>query len=160
MDDLDRLIARLSRLPAAARVGALDEENARKLSLQEFGSAQGPSGTKGEHNVIRPSLSAATDRNSAALHRAVARRVGAVVDGKTGQTGQTGEAILGAVGADLAEEVRNTIDSNVPPALAPPTLAARRRRGNTSERTLVDTDEMRKSITVEAKAGTGDWADE
>lgn len=157
MDDLDRLIRRLDRLPAAARVGALDEESARLLSLQEFGSAQGPTGTKGEHNVIRPSLSAATDRNAAGVHRAVARRVGAVIDGKTAQTG---EAILGAVGADLAEEVRNTIDSNVQPALAPSTLATRRRRGNASERTLVDSGEMMRSITVDTKAGVGDWADE
>lgn len=148
MDDLDRLIRRLDRLPAAARIGALDEVNAQKLAYSEFGTVREPP---------RPALSAATDRNANAVHRAVARRVGAVIDGKTAQTG---EAILGAVGADLAEEVRNAIDSNTPPALAPSTLAARRRRGNSSDRTLVDTGEMMRSITVDTKAGVGDWADE
>lgn len=148
MDDLDRLIRHLSRLPAAARVGALDEENARKLSYSEFGTVTAPP---------RPALSATTDRNASAVHRAVSRRVGAVIDGKTAQTG---EAILGAVGADLAEEVRNAIDSNTPPPLAPSTIAARRRRGNSSDRTLVDTGEMMRSITVDTKAGVGDWQDE
>ena len=155
-DALDRLILRMQHLDASARVGALDEENARKLSLQEFGSAQGPAGTKGEHNVIRPTLSAATDRNANAIHRAVERRVATVVAGKP----QTGQDILADVAHDLAEEVQNEIDGNVQPALAPSTIAARRRRGNPSERTLVDTDDMRKSIKVEAKRGDGGWPDD
>lgn len=147
MDDFDRLVARLTRLPAAARVGALDEVNAQKLAYSEFGTVREPP---------RPALSAATDQNAAALHRAVARRVGDVIDGRSA----TGESILSAVAADLAEEVRNTIDSNVQPPLAPSTLAARRRRGNASNRTLVDTGEMLRAITYEAKQGAGDWADE
>lgn len=149
-DDLDRLIRRVQGLAASARVGALDEENARKLSLQEFGSARGPDGTKGEHNVIRPSLSAATDRNQAAVFSAVQRGVQSVLDGKKGVDG---EDILQHVGDDLAEEVQQEIDNNVPPPLAPSTLAARRRRGNASDRTLVDTDEMRQAIRCEAKSG-------
>ena len=80
-----------------------------------------------------------------------------MVDGKSKQTGQD---ILADVAADLAEEVQNEIDGNVQPELAASTLAARRRRGNSSERTLVDTDEMRKSIKVEAKRGDGGWQDE
>ena len=147
----------MQHLDASARVGALDEENARKLSLQEFGSAQGPAGTKGEHNVIRPTLSAATDRNANAIRRATDRKVAAVVDGKSTQTGQD---ILADVAADLAEEVQNEIDGNVPPVLAASTLAARRRRGNASERTLVDTGDMLRSIKVEAKRGDGGWPDE
>lgn len=157
MDELDRLIARMSRLDARARVGALDEENARKLSLQEFGSAQDPAGPKGEHNVIRPTLSAATDRNANAVQRAVDRRIAAVVAGRSAQTGQD---ILADVAEDLAEEVRNEIDGDVPPPLAPSTLAARRRRGNSSERTLVDSGDMLRSIEVEAKRGDGGWPDE
>lgn len=156
MDDLDRLIIRMQRLDASARVGALDEENARKLALQEFGSAQDPPGAKGEHNVIRPTLSAATDRNANAIHRAVERRVATVVAGKP----QTGQDILADVAADLAEDVQNEIDGNVQPALAPSTIAARRRRGNPSERTLVDAGDLLRSIKVEAKRGDGGWPDE
>lgn len=148
MDDLDRLIRRLSALPASARVGALDEENARKLSYSEFGTPTEP---------IRPTLSAATDRNANAVQRAVQKRVQAVMDGTSRADG---EIILQAVGDDLAEEVRNEIDNNVPPPLADSTLAARRRRGNASDRTLVDTDEMRKSIRAEAKDGERGWDDD
>ena len=147
MDDLDRLIIRMQHLDASARVGALDEVNATKLSYSEFGTVNEPP---------RPTLSAATDRNANAIHRAVERRVATVVAGKP----QTGQDILADVAHDLAEEVQNEIDGNVQPALAPATIAARRRRGNPSERTLVDTDEMRKSIKVEAKHGDGGWSDE
>ncbi len=148
MDDLDRLILRMQRLPASARVGALDEANAQKLAYSEFGTANEPP---------RPTLSAATDRNVNAVHRAVERRVALVVAGKSTQTGQD---ILADVGQDLAEEVQNEIDGNVQPALAASTLAARRRRGNASERTLVDTGDMLRSIKVEAKRGDDGWPDE
>lgn len=148
MDDLDRLIARMERLDARARVGALDEVNATKLSYSEFGTVNEPP---------RPTLSAATDRNANAIYRAVDRRVAAVVAGKSTQSGQD---ILADVAEDLAEEARNEVDGNVPPPLAASTVAARRRRGNTSERTLVDTGEMRESIKAEAKRGAGEWPDE
>lgn len=147
MDDLDRLIIRMHHLDASARVGALDEVNATKLSYSEFGTVNEPP---------RPTLSAATDRNANAVHRAVERRVATVVAGKP----QTGEDILADVAHDLAEEVQNEIDGNVQPALAPSTIAARRRRGNSSERTLVDTGDMLRSIKVEAKRGDGGWPDE
>lgn len=147
MDDLDRLIIRMQHLDASARVGALDEENATKLSYSEFGTVNEPP---------RPTLSAATDRNANAIHRAVERRVATVVAGKP----QTGQDILADVAHDLAEEVQNEIDGNVQPALAPSTIVARRRRGNPSERTLVDTGEMLRSIKVETKRGDGWWPDE
>ena len=147
MDELDRLILRMQRLDARARVGALDEVNAQKLAYSEFGTV---------NEEPRPTLSAATDRNANAVHRAVALRVATIVAGKP----QTGQDILADVAEDLAEEVQNEIDGNVQPALAPSTIAARRRRGNPSERTLVDTDDMRKSIKVEAKRGDGGWPDD
>jgi hypothetical protein len=148
MDDLDRLILRMQRLDARARVGALDEVNAQKLAYSEFGTVNEPP---------RPTLSAATDRNVNAVQRAVERRVALVVAGKSTQAGQD---ILADVAEDLAEEVQNEIDGSVPPALAPSTLANRRRRGNASERTLVDTGDMLRSIKVESKRGDGGWPDE
>ena len=147
-DALDRLILRMQHLDARARVGALDEANAQKLAYSEFGTINEPP---------RPTLSAATDRNANAIRHATDRKVAAVVDGKSKQTGQD---ILADVAADLAEEVQNEIDGNVPPVLAASTLAARRRRGNASERTLVDTGDMLRSIKVEAKRGDGGWQDE
>lgn len=146
-DDFDRLIARMKRLDASARVGALDEENARKLAYQEFGTETAP---------MRPTLSVTTDRLKAAMDRAVDRRLRDAMDGKGTASG---EAILRAVGEDLREEVVAAIENNTPPPLAPSTLANRRGRGNPSTRSLVDTGDMRDAIKVETKAGTGDWAD-
>lgn len=147
-DTLDRLIYDLGRLEARARVGALDPETALKLACAEFGTRKG--------EPPRPTLSVATDRHEAAAHRAVAHRVGAVLDGHAAD----GKAILQKVAEDLAEVVQEQVDANTPPPLAASTLAARRRRGNTSERTLVDSGEMLRSIRVEAKAGTDGWHDD
>jgi hypothetical protein len=73
----------------------------------------------------------------------------------------TGETILGEVGGMLAEEVRDAIDGNTPPTLAPSTIAARRRRGNFSARTLVDTGKMRLAIKVDTKPGaSAQWPDD
>lgn len=138
----------MSGLTATARVGALDEVNAQKLAYSEFGTRTQP---------VRPTLSAATDRSAAAIFRATQRGVQAVMDGKAGLDG---EDILQRVGDDLAEEVRREIDNDVPPPLADSTLAARRRRGNASERTLVDTGEMMRSIKCEAVDGADPWPEE
>jgi phage gpG-like protein len=43
--------------------------------------------------------------------------------------------------------VRRMINSGIPPALAPSTLAARRRRGRTGTKPLIDTGQLRNSIT-------------
>lgn len=144
-DALDHLIRDMQRLTARARVGALDEENATKLAYQEFGT---------EHAPPRPTLSATTDRAEADIQTAIKRRVLGVLDVKRTITGET---ILAEVGGMLAEQVREAINNNTPPPLAPSTLAARRHRGNDSTRTLVDTGAMREHIMVETKAGDGDW---
>jgi hypothetical protein len=149
-DALDQLIRDVSRLSASAVVGAVDdEENASKLAYQEFGTRNAPP---------RPTLSAATDRLARPINDAIKRRLVAVM---SAQRTMTGETILGEVGAMLAEEVRDAIDGNTPPALAPSTLAARRRRGNFSARTLVDTGKMRLSIKVDTKPGArAEWPDD
>ena len=144
-DALDLLIRDFGRLSATATVGAHDDENAQKLAWQEFGTATAPP---------RPTLSATTDRLAAALGRAIDARVAGVVAAKRTMTG---EAILAEVGAMLAEEVRDAIDGNTPPPLAASTLAARRRRGNFSARSLVDTGKMRLAIGVRAAPGVKLW---
>lgn len=139
-DALDRLILDLGRASGSAVVGALDEENAQKLAWSEFGTLTAPP---------RPTLSVTTDRLQRPIERAIDKRLRAVLDGKDHHS--TGQEILADVGRDLAEEVQNAIDGNTPPPLAASTLAARRRAGQ-GDRTLVATDEMRKSITVKASA--------
>ena len=55
----------------------------------------------------------------------------------------------------------NAIDGNTAPPLAPSTLAARRKRGNFSARTLVDTGKMRLAIKVDTKPGaSAEWPDD
>lgn len=116
-DHLDRIIRDLSRMHGSAAVGALDEENACKLLFTEFTAPP------------RPTLSVATDAARPSIDRAIASKVGAVLDGKSSATGVQ---ILGSIGRDLAEQVRERIDSNTPPELAPSTLATRRSLGRRS----------------------------
>lgn len=147
-DPLDRLIRDLARLDASARVGALDEKNASHLHWAEFGTRTAPP---------RPTVSVATDKARASIERAVAKRVGEVFDGKAGTT--TGRDILEKVGGDLAEQIQETIDSNVQPALAKSTLAARRRAAQ-GDRTLVASSDMMRSIKVESSSDPDRWRDE
>lgn len=146
-DDFDRLLADMKRLDARARVGALDETNAQKLAWSEFGTVREPP---------RPTITAAFDRTKATMRRAIDRKIGAVIEGKS-EAG--GRRILSEVGEDFAEVVREEIDNNVPPENAPSTLAAKRRKGQ-GDRTLVATGEMRDSIAVESKSDSGAWHDE
>ena len=149
-DAFDQLIRDVSRLSASAVVGVIDdEENAKHLDWSERGTPT---------SEPRPTLSAATDRLARPINDAIKRRVVAVLSASRTMTGET---ILGEVGGMLAEEVRNAIDGNAPPALAPSTLAARRKRGNFSARTLVDTGKMRLAIKVDTKPGaSAEWPDD
>ena len=139
-DRLDSLIADLARLDGSAEVGALDPVNAQKLAWQEFGTRTAPP---------RSTLTTTTDALTPAINRSIARQVGAVIDGNG--RGTTGQEIVGDVARTLGEEVQNAIDGNTPPALAPSTIASRRRRGKDT-RTLVDSGDMLRSIKVRTSA--------
>lgn len=145
-DALDIILRDLQRMSAGAAVGAHDEVNATKLKRQEFGTPTIPP---------RPTLTAATDRAERPIFDAVARKVRAVLDGKS----RAGEAIVQDVGADLAEQVRDEIANNVQPPLAESTKASRRRRGK-DDRTLVDSGDMKASIRVETRADEDQWPNE
>lgn len=147
-DDLDRLIRDLGRMSGSARVGALDEENARKLLFSEFGTPTADP---------RPALSVTTNRARKSIERAVDKRLGAVLDGK--ERHDSGREMLGDVGRALAEQVQEVIDSDVQPDLAKSTLSARRRRGQ-GERTLVASGEMLRSIKAEASDDVDAWPDD
>ena len=146
-DAFDHLVADLKRLNGSARLGALDEVNAQKLAYSEFGTATAP---------MRPTLSATFDQTKGAMQRSVDRRVAAVLDGKSHASGR---AIVSAVAEEEADLVREAINGDTPPALAASTLAARRRRGNGSTRSLVDTGQMLASIAVESKDDVKPWQD-
>lgn len=147
-DKMDRLIGRLRHANATADVGITDdEENAQKLFWAEFGTITEPT---------RPTLSRAFDENERALERAIDRRVGELVDGDI----TSGEAVLREPAHDLAEAARENIDGNRPPPLAKSTIAARRSRGNLSERTLVDTGKMRDAVRAVVREGVATDGDD
>lgn len=140
-DKLDRLIGRLRHASATADVGIVDDPtNAQHLFWAEFGTITEPP---------RPTLSRAYDQHERALERAIDQRVGELVDGDI----TSGEAVLREPAHDLAEAARENIDGNRPPPLAKSTIAARRSRGNLSERTLVDTGKMRDAVLAVVREG-------
>jgi len=154
----NELVRGVGRLSGSAAVGALDEENARKLAWSEVGSALDPlPSTPRDGAVVRPTLSVTTDRLRPAIDRAIKADVQAVLDGRG--RGVTGQEVMADVGRDLAEEVQHAIDGNVQPPLAKSTLAARRRRGQ-GDRTLVASSEMLRSIKVETSADPDGLKDE
>ena len=53
----------------------------------------------------------------------------------------------------LAANIRERLESNTPPALAESTLAARRRRGNNSTDTLIDTRDMFDAVEHAVREG-------
>lgn len=145
-DPLVRIIRDLSRMHGSAAVGALDEETATKLRFSEFGTATAEP---------RPTISVATDAARPSIDRAIARRVGDVMDGKSTASGVE---VLTPVARDLAEQVQERIDNNTPPPLAASTLATRRRRGQ-GDRTLVATGDMLRGIGHEVSADAGRYDD-
>lgn len=58
---------------------------------------------------------------------------------------------LERIGIEAVSAVKIKINSNVPPALSQATLANRQARGKVSEKTLVDTGQMRNSVTYEVR---------
>jgi phage gpG-like protein len=73
-----------------------------------------------------------------------------------GQAVLDGDAVkaeqgMQAAGLIAQNGLRARINSNIAPALKPATLAARRRRGRTGTRTLIDTGSLRNSLTYVVK---------
>jgi phage gpG-like protein len=58
---------------------------------------------------------------------------------------------LNEVGLIAQNGLRKQINSNIQPPLKPATLAARRRRGRTGKRTLIDSGQLRNSLTYVVK---------
>jgi hypothetical protein len=62
---------------------------------------------------------------------------------------------LNALGLRAQSAVRAKINEGVPPPLRPGTLAARRRRGRTGTKPLIDTGQLRNAITYVIRRVTG-----
>lgn len=67
----------------------------------------------------------------------------AAMDGNTAKV----DRVMHAAGIVAADAARRKINSNIPPPLAPRTIAARLARGRTGTKTLVDTGQLRNSVT-------------
>lgn len=64
------------------------------------------------------------------------------------------ENALHAAGLKAQASIRRVITDRIPPELAASTLAARRRRGRTGETPLIDTGQLRNSITYVLRRNT------
>ncbi len=58
---------------------------------------------------------------------------------------------LNKAGLIAQASIREVINEGIPPPLAPETLKARKRRGRTGEKPLVDTGQLRNSISYVVK---------
>lgn len=139
LEEMDRLLARLARGDAIARIGILDDPVlALRLWWNELGTKTAPP---------RPTLTAAWDESEGAIDRGLRRAARTLVAGDV----TTGVAAIRPVAKALEELVVDRIDGDTPPELARSTIAARRRRGNTSTRTLVDTRKMLEAVEAQVR---------
>lgn len=147
-DDTPRVIRQLGRIGTrTARAGIFTNEvEAEKLGFQEFGTE-----TKDdeEHVPQRQTIAPAFDASEDDYVELVAEGVDRTIAGGDGQR------VAGDLAKRMADDQRTRILSNTPPVLADSTIAARRRRGNSSTNTLVDEGDMLKAIEHDVIAGEG-----
>lgn len=83
---------------------------------------------------------------AAVQDKAIKRLKKGASDALDGDAMAAGRA-LATVGLMAQSSVRNTINAGIDPPLAPATLAARRRRGRTGTKPLIDSAQMRNAVT-------------
>jgi hypothetical protein len=88
--------------------------------------------------VVHPGIKDA----QAQIEKNLASAANAAFDGKRSQM----MAALGRAGFSATTSIKLRIQSNTPPPLARSTILARRRRGHTSTKTLVEFGEMRNAV--------------
>lgn len=104
--------------------------------IQETGS---PTNNLPARPFLVPGVEAALKPATAKLKAGAAK----ALDGQS----DAGDKAMHAAGLIAQNAVRAKINSGVPPALAESTLANRRRRGRTGTTPLIDTGQLRNSIT-------------
>lgn len=110
--------------------------NAALGYIHNFGS---PAQNIPQRQFLEPGIK---DANDGIVVRMIMAAQGAL-DGRPEQVKNN----LNAVGIIASSSVNAKISSNIPPPLAASTLAARRRRGRTGTKTLVDIGQLLKSIS-------------
>ncbi|WP_223840741.1 hypothetical protein [Pseudomonas extremaustralis] len=116
-----------------------DEEpinNAQLGYIHEYGSPKA--------NIpARPFLNPGIARTQESINNHLKKAAKAAMDGNSEKV----DVELNATGLIAQAGARNEINSGTFEALAPATLAARRRRGRTGDKPLIDTGQLRNSIT-------------
>lgn len=125
---------------AEDRKDAKDPSMAEVAFFNEFGT---------EHIPERSFLRSTVDENSRKYTELYRKLMGSVYDGKT-----TIKKAMGVLGEKARADVRAKIRSNVPPPNAPATIARKK-----STKTLVDTGQLRQSITYEVRDGKPDGSE-
>lgn len=121
---------------AAPREDGEGLNNAARAYILNYGA---PEANIPERPFMEPGIEKAREEINTRM-AAVAR---AALAGKT----ETVEKGLNAVGIAAADSIKEVINSNVPPPLSERTLQDRAARGLTRTESLVDTGEMRNSVT-------------
>jgi phage gpG-like protein len=100
-------------------------------------------GSPTQNIPARPFMEPGIKDARAGIEESLQRAGVAALDGNPDKMMQS----LHAAGIKASTSVKNKINSNIPPPLGESTLAARRRRGRTGTKTLIDTGQLRNSIT-------------
>lgn len=104
-------------------------------------------GSPSQNIPARPFMDPGIKSVSAKIEQKLLSAGQAVLEGDSNKAAQR----LEETGLIAQNGLRAMVNSNIQPPLKPATLAARRRRGRTGERTLIDTAQMRNSLTYVVK---------
>jgi hypothetical protein len=99
-------------------------------------------GSPSQNIPARPFMEPGIKSVAPQIERKLLSAGNAVLEGDSVKT----DKALEAVGLVAQNGIRMKINSDIPPALKPATLAARRRRGRTGTRSLIDSGQLRNSI--------------
>lgn len=104
--------------------------------IEEFGSPA--------NNIpARPSLIPGVEAAKPEIIKQLRKGVDGALEGRL----DAGEKALHRAGIVAVNSVRAKINEGIPPPLAPATIAARKRRGRTGTKPLIDTGQFRNAIT-------------
>jgi len=143
--------ASLKHLESDVLVGVPAEYGARKdegamnnATLAYIHDNGSPAANIPARPFMQPGIEAGRERISKLLEQGAR----AAMYGNAGSV----EQALQKAGLVAQANIRAAINSGLPPALAPSTLAARKARGRTGEKPLVDTGQLRNSINYVVRA--------
>lgn len=144
LDDLMKQIKSLtqSRVLVGVPAGETDRQGGEPITnaaLAYIHDNGAPEVNIPARQFMAPGIAAAEDRITTAL-KTGAR--GALLGDK-----DAADIAFNKAGLIAQSSIRSKINEGVPPPLAPSTLADRRRRGRTGEKPLIDTGQLRNSIT-------------